>query len=71
MPPTSAEFAPRRPRPARGLGEPGRGSVAFDYGARTIRIVPWIEEAEAADVAARLEAHLRDARPIGWQPRST
>ena len=40
---------------------PRYGSVAFDYGARTFRIAPSLDEAEAKLLVKELSAHLPDA----------
>ncbi|MGM9514664.1 hypothetical protein ACS5PK_10465 [Roseateles sp. DB2] len=37
---------------------PARGALAFDYGARTIRLAPGIDEAEARELAAQLASRL-------------
>jgi len=40
---------------------PGSGPLAFDYGSRTIRLAPSMDEAEAKDLVRRLAASLPSA----------
>jgi hypothetical protein len=44
----------------RGLA-PGQGTIAFDYGAKTIRVGDGLEEAEAAQIISRLQQRRRFA----------
>lgn len=44
----------------RGLA-PGQGTIAFDYGAKTIRVGDGLEEAEAAQIISRLQQRHRFA----------
>ena len=40
------------------VGGPGYGPIAFDYGARTIRVAPSLDEAEARTLVLELSARL-------------